>query len=617
MQKKRFAVGVLLILILLHLVPLIPVSADLALAQEGQAVASAEGAPLKATFSAPKLKPEDYPSFGWVSSREAVWIAAQLHLFFGAFVLAVPIFVLVFEGIGITTKDERYDHIAHEIMKVSMTAFSFTALSGGLLTLFLITLYPDFTKYLMRLFQPTVIFYILAFIAEALFCYTYYYSWDALRYGTRKWIHLTLGLLLNVSGMTILFIANAWTGFMMTPVGVDAAGTPVSDTVWAVIRNPLWNPLNLHRFIANLAYGGAIVGAYAAYKFLSSATPEEKAHYDWMGYTANLIAISALLPLPFAGYILMAEIYAYSQQMGITAMGGIFAWLFIVQAVLIGAIFLGANYYLWCGMEKISGAERYTPAIKYIGAVIIVAFLVWLTPHTIIMTAMEMMKIGGSHSALLGPLGIMPAKNTAANTLILFTFLSFFLYRRANKAPTVPWVKTGTIIMTAFFAIAWINIIFLGIYGYLVPTAYKVRSSVPQVISTLSVIFVLIVLDIIMHRKAKSLGPIQWGKMPPRSQYALAILAVSFTWLMALMGYIRSGIRQHWHIYTIMRDASPDAYTPTIAHAVLISTIVTVIFLALVIFCFWIAQISTVKQAPIPQIAGASESHGRKHEDLS
>src|SRR3972149_8093805 len=277
---------------------------------------------------ASKLKVEDYPIVKGFNSRIAVWIVAQLHLFFGAFVLAVPIFVLVFEGIGITTKDERYDHIAHEIMKVSMTAFSFTALSGGLLTFFLITLYPDFTKYLMRLFQPTVIFYVLAFIAEALFCYTYYYCWDALRYGTKKWIHLTLGLLLNVSGMTILFIANAWTGFMMTPVGVDAAGTPVSDTVWAVIRNPLWNPLNLHRFIANLAYGGAIVGAYAAYKFLSSATPEEKAHYEWLGHTANLIAISTLLPLPFAGYILMAEIYAYSQQMGITAMGGIFAWLF-------------------------------------------------------------------------------------------------------------------------------------------------------------------------------------------------------------------------------------------------------------------------------------------------
>ena len=293
-------------------------------------------------------------------------------------------------------------------------------------------------------------------------------------------------------------------------------------------------------------------------------------------------------------------------------MGGIFAWLFIVQATLIGSVFLGANYYLWCGMGKISGAERYTPVIKYIAGVIVLAFLVWLTPHTIVMTVIEMKKIGGSHAALLSPLGIMPAKNTAANTMILFTFLSFFLYRRANKMPTVGWVGAGTVVMKVFFAAAWVNIIFLGIYGYLVPTAFKVRASVPLVLSTLSVALILLILDVIMHRKARTLGPIQWGKMSPRSQYALFLLAVSFTWLMALMGYIRSGIRQHWHVYTIMRDASPDAYTPPIGHAVLVATTATVIFMVLVIFCFWIAQLSTVKQEPLPEIAGASGS--RKEE---
>jgi len=178
--------------------------------------------------------------------------------------------------------------------------------------------------------------------------------------------------------------------------------------------------------------------------------------------------------------------------------------------------------------------------------------------------------------------------------------------------PTVGWVGAGTVVMKVFFAAAWVNIIFLGIYGYLVPTAFKVRASVPQVLSTLSVALILLILDVIMHRKARTLGPIQWGKMSPRSQYALFLLAVSFTWLMALMGYIRSGIRQHWHVYTIMRDASPDAYTPPIGHAVLVATTATVIFMVLVIFCFWIAQLSTVKQEPLPEIAGASGS--RKEE---
>src|SRR3989454_7144425 len=39
-------------------------------------------------------------------------------------------------------------------------------------------------------------------------------------------------------------------------------------------------------------------------------------------------------------------------------------------------------------------------------------------------------------------------------------------------------------------------------------------------------IFVTII-DVLMARGAQSLGAIQWGRMPPRSQYALFILAVT------------------------------------------------------------------------------------------
>jgi hypothetical protein len=59
----------------------------------------------------------------------------------------------------------------------------------------------------------------------------------------------------------------------------------------------------------------------------------ERAHYDWMGYVAMFIAVLFLIPLRFAGYWLMREVYAYRQQMGITLMGGLLAWLFIIQAV--------------------------------------------------------------------------------------------------------------------------------------------------------------------------------------------------------------------------------------------------------------------------------------------
>lgn len=544
---------------------------------------------------APKLKESDYPKVKGFNSRITVWLVAQLHLWFAAFVLAVPIFVLIIELIGVATKDERYDKMAYEFIKISLTAYSITAVFGGVLAFSFLVFYPDFFKYMAGLFGGTMLAYALLFFAESASLYIYYYGWNWLKHGFKKWVHLSIGLILNAVGTTLMFLANSWVTFMMSPSGVDPTGAFQGNT-WAIVHNFLWNPVNLHRFVANVAYGGSVVGAYAAYRFLSAQTKEDKAHYDWMGYTANFIAIAALLPLPFAGYWLTAEVYAYSQQMGITLMGGVFAWLFIIQAVLIGALFLSANYYLWCGMGRSEGAVRYNKYIKYIAFVIIACFLVWFTPHTLVMTQAELKALGGPYHKFLGPIGIMPAKNTAVNIMILFTFLSFLLYRRANKEAVVSWAKYGNIAQTAIFAAAIINIVILGVYhGYFTDTATKVGSSVPQVVSTLSVIIFCIIIDVLMFRGAKEVGEVRWGTIPARSQYALFLLAVSFTWLMGLMGYIRSGIRQHWHIYTIMRDNSPDAFTLTIGYAAQIVSIGVIIFMAIVIFIFWLNQISSKK----------------------
>jgi cytochrome bd-type quinol oxidase subunit 1 len=541
---------------------------------------------------APKLTASDYPTISGVNPRVAVWLVAQLHLWFGAFVVAVPMFVFIIEAIGMATRDERYDNMAYEFIKVTITAYSLTALLGGLLSFSLVLFYPDVFRYMSTIFKESMFAYALLFFAESAVLYIYYYGWHWLQGGNKKWVHLTLGLLLNAVGCLLMFLANAWTTFMMSPAAVDAAGVFNGDT-WAAIHNFLWNPLNIHRVVANVAYGGSIVGAYAAFKFLNAKNKEERAHYDWVGYNANFIAIAALLPLPFAGYYLTAELYAYSQQMGITLMGGVFAWIFIIQAVLIGALFLSANYYLWCGMGRSEGAYRYNPRIKYIAIVLVAAFLVWFTPHTLVLTNSELKGLGGPYHKYLGVFGIMPAKNTAVNFLLVFTFMSFMFYRRANKIATVSWAATGNAIQIALFTVGLINIVILGVYyGYFTNTVYKVAASIPQVLTTLIIIIASTVIDSFMYKGAKDVAPLHWGRMSNRSQYALFLLAVSFTWLMGLMGYVRSGIRQHWHVSNIFRDSSPDAYTPGLGYAANVITIGTIIFMAMVIFVFWLSTIS-------------------------
>jgi cytochrome bd-type quinol oxidase subunit 1 len=534
-----------------------------------------------------------YGSFPGIGGRGAVWIAAQVHLMFAAFVLGVPMFAVITELIGIVGKDTRYDKLSKEFTRLLVFAYSATALWGGLLLFFLSTLYPAFWGHMAEIFSLSMWIYAGLFFVESFTLYLYYYGWDRWKIGRAKWGHWGLGILLNVWGTIVMFIANGWLSYMMSPPeGVTIQGLPEGVGLWNAIANATWIPINIHRLIANAVFGGSIVAAYAAYRFLSAKTADERAHYDWMGYVGTFIAISTFILLPFAGYWFGREIYEYNQQMGITMMGGFMSWLWIVQAILIGVLFLAANYYLWTGMGRIPGAERFMPYTKWMLLVLVICWIVWGTPNTLIASRNEFAAMGGSRHPLLGVLGLMSGKNTAVNFMILTTFLSFLMYRRANQLPTVSWAKVGTQIQTAMFVLSSVVLLGYGIYGYFVPTIVRIGFSVYQVLTVLACIVGVTVIDVFMLRGAKSRGAIRWGEMPERSQYALFVLAVTFTWLMGLMGFARSGIRQHWHVWEVMRDTSNFAATPALGYAANLISVCVVVFLGLVAFIFWLGGLA-------------------------
>jgi len=534
-------------------------------------------------------------ALGFLNSRVIIWILAQLHLLFAAFVLAVPMMVLLLEFMGHINKDpkaaKQYDDVAHEFARLMTTAFSITSILGAILTFCLMGFYPQLMNYLVEVFGPTMYLYATMFFGESFSLYLYYYGWGKI---SRKW-HLFLGVMLNIFGVTLMLVANAWTTFMMAPAGLAEDGAVLDRS--AAFFNFLLHPINIHRLIANICMGGSVAGAYAAYKWMTAKTPEARAHYDWMGYMGNFIAILALLVLPFAGYYLGYEIYMFNQQLGIYMMGGILSWLFVMQAVLIGGLFLGANYYLWLGMDRIEGAERYAGWIKWLLAVITVCVLVWATPKSlqVYMTSAEVTAIGGTNHPIFGLLGVMSAKNTAVNLMILTTFLSFILYRRGNLEATVPWAKTGKMVQAALFGIGAGIVIFIGVGGYIpelwLESTKRVAMSPYQVLTVLVVMVLVMVIDVKLFKGAKEVGRIRWGDVSSRSQYTLIFLAVSFTWLMALMGFVRSALRQHWHVYEVLEDTSLTAFTPAIGYATIVVSVCVLLFFALVGMVVWIAEL--------------------------
>ncbi len=611
-----------------------------------------------------------YRTFFGLDSRLVVWIVAELHLMFAAFVLGVPIFAVLMEVIGKTTRDERYDKLAYEFTRLLSAAYATTAALGGLLAFCLYGLYPQFMGYLTGVFNHSMYIYAIVILLETFCLYLYYYTWHTPFMEKRKWTHISLGIGINVLAIMVLALSNSWTSYMMSPSGIDKETGEFIGTFWQTLNNPLWMPLNYHRYIANIAFGGLICGAYAAVKFLCSQNQEQKAHYDWMGYIGNFVALAALIPLPFAGYYMGREIYSSSVVMGNNMMGGAFSWTFIVQAILIGFLFLGGNYYLWSGMQRIKGGERYEKYIKYLLIILIVCFAIWLTPHNLPLSSEEQINIGGQYHPILKYLGLMSAKNAVVNFIILSTFFCFLLYRRANKGTTLPfsrhgmsakvvvgitgalvaallvWYGIGTytldpstmdlaaekakffklpagLLFFQIFAVAaaivitFLNkgklaqiillgvtvmsvVLILGIYGFVIMSnanPFLRNIAVSQVLMVLSCITINTVIDIYLFKGAEIVGGIAWGKMNVRSQYALILMCISIVMLIALMGYIRSGLRENWHIYGVMQDTSPWAFTPTMAYMGKVIGAVTLIFLGIVTFLFWLSGVSDKKHA--------------------
>ncbi len=608
----------------------------------------------------------DYRGGILVDSRTIIWIVSELHLMFGAFVLGVPIFAVIVEIIGARTKDPRYDRMAKDFTRLLSAAFATTAALGGLLTFTLYSLYPSFMAYLTGVFHKTFYIYALLFFAETFCLYFYYYSWDWLKH--RKDIHISLGIFLNLVGTAIMMISNSWATFMMSPVGIEKTTGEFVGTTLQALMNPLWMPLNFHRILGNVVFGGLVAGAYAAIKFISANNDKERAHYDWMGYTGNFVAISSFIFLPFAGYYLGREIYSASPIMGNNMMGGTFSWTFIIQALQVGLLFIMSNYYLWLGMGRIPGAERYQGYVKYLNIVLLLSFAVWLTPHNLPLSSEEQILVGGQYHPVLKYLGLMSAKNAVINLMILSTFFSFLLYRRGNKGRTLPFSDHGltakivlsvvglismltlgayarslftldpeslgltaekarylllpawllvlqiaviflAIIMTfrdwgkfaqaGLFAVTALSGVFiLGVYGFVVmaeANPFLRNIAVTQWLMLLTTLLTTGVIDIFLFRKAEIIGGLRWGQVGVGSQYVLLFLAVLAVMTMGIMGFIRSGLRENWHIYGVLQDTSNSAFTPSDFYAASVIAFIVVVFFVMITLVFWMSELGEKK----------------------
>lgn len=508
--------------------------------------------------------PIDVPLLG---ARNAAWVAAQLHLFLAAFVLGAPIFIVLCEYLGASSGprnwrirlplvvvlvavavssvlladrpvdriilllatmlllatvvlvrssgDARFERLAHETMKVVTIGYSITAITGAMFALVLMGPYGPVMSHLFEKLGPVFALYGLLILVETMLMYLYWYSWGPL--AGRKGLHISIGVMLNVVGTAVMLLMNAVGSYMLTPPEVLEGAS-----VWETVANPSWSGLNLHRFVANITFGGFMVALFAAFMFLSSRKREDRAFYDWMGFIGNFIGVATLMLLPLAGYIYAKELFLYDAVISTFMMADKLSFFFVLQGVLVSLLFLGANYYMWMSIRRVSGSERLLGYMRPTFIVIFVASVVWITPQNFLSDLAAPIPDGVAPSDILIPdrvafLGLMMAKALAVTLIIIFTFMTYMVYRRAL-----------------------------------------------------------------------SRGVIQWGEIAPQAQYALVFIPTVAVFIMGLMGAVREFARQDWHVFNVLKDTTPYAYTSTLTEMSIMVGAVTLLFFALMGFIFWV-----------------------------
>ena len=513
--------------------------------------------------------------FSYTGNRTAVWIVAQLHTLFGAFILGAPIFIVISEWLGFRKQDLRYDRLAKELTKVTVILFSMTAVTGALFIFVLLAAYPQFTAWFINQFYLVfAVIYPSLFIGGTIVLYMYLYMWDAWK-GEKKGRHIALGVLLNLICMLTMFIINGPTSFMNTPPkaeGISPQDFLEAASLWDKIANVTWLPLSLHRIDGNLAFGGFVTGMIAAYMYMGAKNQEERAYYDWMGFVGNLVGVGAMLFQPFTGLLYAYQMCDYDFSFCPYMMADQLSMFFEMQGAMVGLMFLASNYYVWLSLKRIEGVEKVRMTI--LAPIVMVAF------PFVMMVVMNYYWIPDPMSlAFLLPLALAPfilgrfiPYTVSARTVIKIGFLMVIV-------GDAIWVTPHGFVATGAKMVAELEL----------PEAWSFLYGMPAKLSAVfTLVFVTVVNYVLYHRAIKQ-GTIIWGKIDFASQFVLIFLAFTSIWMMGLMGAVRSLVRKYFHTYSVMPDFTAESFTPTLSYSAWWITGISAVFFIVVSFAVIVA----------------------------
>lgn len=350
--------------------------------------------------------------FSFFGSQMVIAIIAESHILIAAALTGLNFIAVGTESTYYFTGDKRWDRIAHGVAKLQAIFFAPGSFIAIMFILVLMMLWPTFWSTMMRIAFWPMVMEAASFILWVLYLYTWYYTWDALR--DFRALHISIGFLLMFVSWSQQFMVDIMASYMLTPT------TP--NSLQSIIFNPTAIVLDFHRVVGNISYAGYAIGAYGAWRFLRARSLQDKAFWDFVGGLGLLFGIGLMILQPFIGWQYAALIREHSFGAFYRIMGGgERSFLFLIQVILLTALFIFSAVYITAQMRKARDRNRRI-ALTLMVLLFFFGALLCLPPHW-------SPNLLGINLGFLGQLGLMnPWKYLALAGLTLCGFLMFGTY---------------------------------------------------------------------------------------------------------------------------------------------------------------------------------------------
>lgn len=376
------------------------------------------------------LEPLQIPMF---YGKIAIAVAALTHVLCATFIVGSSLIGVATETAGWWTRKRRYDRLAHTIAFILILTTAAVSFLGVSFVFLLNIFWPRFWATLFRIMFWPFLLEASLFLAEAIFAYLWFYSWDwAGDNPRRKRVHLTFGWLAAGSALASMMCIDMVASYMLTP--------RPPDLLWERLFNPTMLHLHLHRWFGNLTWTGFGLSALCAAAFLRAKTDEDKRHYNWAGGYCFTIGFGALLLMPIIGYEYLLRIRYEQPQAFQTLMLGGRSWLFDVVALLYSLLIILGSFYIARGLKAAPPGSSSRIVLPISLVVVTMAGIVFSMPY-------HLQHIPGLHvltDLAINPLGKMqPNKYFAIAFLVLFGLLNWTYFFRSFSG-SLPWWQTGS-----------------------------------------------------------------------------------------------------------------------------------------------------------------------------